>query len=137
MTWAGFIPISRQELRGGLRRVRKFSAGTAGHLLSAVRFALSVLTGRTVVPLLFKLAVRNLFHDRLRFAATITGIVFSMVLVTVQMGLFASFRHMVTTMIDHAPADLWIDRKSTRLNSSHVSISYAVFCLKKKKTHNN
>src|SRR5437868_11093221 len=29
------------------------------------------------------------------------------------------------------------DRKSTRLNSSHVSISYAVFCLKKKKKHNS
>src|SRR5699024_6326474 len=29
------------------------------------------------------------------------------------------------------------DRKSTRLNSSHVSISYAVFCLKKKKRINN
>src|SRR5207302_9356809 len=28
-----------------------------------------------------------------------------------------------------------IDRKSTRLNSSHVKISYAVFCLKKKKTN--
>src|SRR6201746_2936544 len=27
------------------------------------------------------------------------------------------------------------DRKSTRLNSSHMSISYAVFCLKKKKIH--
>src|SRR3712207_7084055 len=27
----------------------------------------------------------------------------------------------------------WIDRKSTRLNSSHANISYAVFCLKKKK----
>src|SRR3989442_3864685 len=27
------------------------------------------------------------------------------------------------------------DRKSTRLNSSHVRISYAVFCLKKKKIH--
>src|SRR5690349_22673887 len=27
----------------------------------------------------------------------------------------------------------WRDRKSTRLNSSHVEISYAVFCLKKKK----
>src|SRR5690625_5619936 len=26
----------------------------------------------------------------------------------------------------------WTDRKSTRLNSSHVAISYAVFCLKKK-----
>src|SRR6266704_5621605 len=33
------------------------------------------------------------------------------------------------TQILHQPAD----RKSTRLNSSHVSISYAVFCLKKKK----
>src|SRR5207245_9859223 len=29
-----------------------------------------------------------------------------------------------------------LDRKSTRLNSSHGSISYAVFCLKKKKTSN-
>src|SRR5437868_12918868 len=29
------------------------------------------------------------------------------------------------------------DRKSTRLNSSHVSISYAVFCLKKKKHREN
>src|SRR5699024_11821643 len=29
-----------------------------------------------------------------------------------------------------------LDRKSTRLNSSHVSISYAVFCLKKKKQNN-
>src|SRR3989442_3995941 len=28
----------------------------------------------------------------------------------------------------------YLDRKSTRLNSSHVRISYAVFCLKKKKT---
>src|SRR5438067_3239344 len=32
-----------------------------------------------------------------------------------------------------ATPDGFIDRKSTRLNSSHVSISYAVFCLKKKK----
>src|SRR5205814_2741571 len=28
-----------------------------------------------------------------------------------------------------------LDRKSTRLNSSHLGISYAVFCLKKKKKH--
>src|SRR5690242_21828463 len=32
-----------------------------------------------------------------------------------------------------AAAVLGLDRKSTRLNSSHMSISYAVFCLKKKK----
>src|SRR5438876_7258773 len=33
---------------------------------------------------------------------------------------------------DHPPS-LVLDRKSTRLNSSHPSISYAVFCLKKKR----
>jgi len=32
-----------------------------------------------------------------------------------------------------APVEVSLDRKSTRLNSSHVKISYAVFCLKKKK----
>src|SRR5207253_8082643 len=31
-----------------------------------------------------------------------------------------------------APVGVFLDRKSTRLNSSHVAISYAVFCLKKK-----
>src|SRR5690348_17787659 len=38
---------------------------------------------------------------------------------------------------DYSPSRLAnIDRKSTRLNSSHPSISYAVFCLKKKKKKN-
>src|SRR5688572_31388308 len=32
-------------------------------------------------------------------------------------------------------AIVWLDRKSTRLNSSHSQISYAVFCLKKKNTY--
>src|SRR5688572_31676247 len=36
-----------------------------------------------------------------------------------------------------ALVDLLADRKSTRLNSSHSQISYAVFCLKKKKKKNN
>src|SRR5437868_12436813 len=44
-------------------------------------------------------------------------------------------------LYDVAVSTLILDRKSTRLNSSHVSISYAVFCLKKKRencisTHN-
>src|SRR6266496_6023709 len=35
-------------------------------------------------------------------------------------------------------SNIWpLDRKSTRLNSSHVEISYAVFCLKKKKKSTN
>src|SRR5207249_11043611 len=42
------------------------------------------------------------------------------------------------TAWDSRPASAcWPDRKSTRLNSSHVSISYAVFCLKKKKKKKN
>lgn len=60
------------------------------------------------MSLILRLSWRNLFHDPLRFAATIVGIVFSMILVTVQMGLFLSFDRMVTAIIDHAPADLWI-----------------------------
>src|SRR3712207_7825614 len=35
-------------------------------------------------------------------------------------------------LADDRKAGDWIDRKSTRLNSSHANISYAVFCLKKK-----
>jgi len=103
-----FVSVSRRGLRGGLRRLCEFTANTVIYLWLAVKFVAALLTGRKVAPLIFKLAARNLFHDRLRFAATITGIVFSMVLVTVQMGLFVSFRTMVATMIDHAPADLWI-----------------------------
>src|SRR5438105_3043721 len=42
-------------------------------------------------------------------------------------------------VVDIARKDEWLggklDRKSTRLNSSHEWISYAVFCLKKKKQH--
>jgi putative ABC transport system permease protein len=108
MTRVEFISLSRRGLRGGLGRLREFAATTVIYFRRAIEFAASILTGRTVVPLIFKLAGRNLFHDRLRFAATITGIVFSMVLVSVQMGLFVSFRTMVTTMIDHATADLWV-----------------------------
>src|SRR5437899_9458744 len=39
--------------------------------------------------------------------------------------------------IANAQLRLTRDRKSTRLNSSHLGISYAVFCLKKKKKKNN
>ncbi len=66
------------------------------------------------VSLTFKLASRNLFHDRIRFVATIVGIVFSIVLVNVQMGLYLGFGRMVTTMVDHATADLWIVPAGTK-----------------------
>ena len=63
------------------------------------------------MPLVVILALRNLLHDRLRLAATLIGIVFSIVLVTVQMGLYLGFGRMVTVVIDHAETDLWIMTK--------------------------
>src|SRR5258705_2256066 len=45
---------------------------------------------------------------------------------------FHSYRTCRTVCTDRY---LFRDRKSTRLNSSHLGISYAVFCLKKKKSH--
>src|SRR5437899_4851182 len=66
------------------------------------------MTDPFAMSLAFKLAQRNLFHDRLRLVATVVGIVFSIVLVTVQLGLYFGFGRMVTTMIDHASGDLWI-----------------------------
>src|SRR4051812_44961452 len=71
-------------------------------------------SGFAGMPLVFTLAFRNLFHDRLRLIATVIGIVFSIVLVTVQMGLYLGFGQMVTTMIDHASADLWIMPTGTK-----------------------
>src|SRR2546430_5611782 len=49
----------------------------------------------------------------------------------------AALRHLLALRVEHELVDDHVlvdqDRKSTRLNSSHSQISYAVFCLKKKK----
>src|SRR5690606_39928220 len=51
------------------------------------------------------------------------------------MGSFFSLINPYTILVGITTVSLFmIDRKSTRLNSSHVKISYAVFCLKKKKS---
>ena len=54
----------------------------------AVSHNSNVLLG--VMNLIFTLAFRNLFHDRVRLIAAVVGIVFSIVLVTVQLGVFLS-----------------------------------------------
>src|SRR5262245_64409848 len=51
----------------------------------------------------------------------------------------ALFSKFIKSVLYESPrvfAVAFIDRKSTRLNSSHLGISYAVFCLKKKKNNN-
>src|SRR5690554_7756818 len=50
-------------------------------------------------------------------------------------GYLATFSAMARMCAGVVPQQHTLDRKSTRLNSSHVRISYAVLCLKKKKKH--
>ena len=58
--------------------------------------------------MIFTLALRNLFHDRIRLAVTLIGILFSIVLVAVQLGLYLGSSRMITANIDHANTDLWL-----------------------------
>ncbi|WKW51189.1 ABC transporter permease [Rhodomicrobium lacus] len=55
-----------------------------------------------------KLAIRNLVHDRARFLVTLVGILFAVVLLAVQLGLYLGARKMIVDTIDHAGGDIWI-----------------------------
>jgi putative ABC transport system permease protein len=57
------------------------------------------------------LAWRNLVHDRVRFAVTLTGIVFAVVLIVVEFGLFLGFTTTTSSLVDRSGADLWIIAK--------------------------
>jgi putative ABC transport system permease protein len=54
------------------------------------------------------LARRNLFHDKVRLAVTVTGIVFAVVLIVVELGLFVGFTETTSSLVDHSGADLWV-----------------------------
>ena len=54
------------------------------------------------------LARRNLLHDRVRLAVTLTGIVFAVVLSAIQLGLFVGFTRATSDVIRFAGADLWV-----------------------------
>jgi putative ABC transport system permease protein len=55
-----------------------------------------------------KIAYRNLFHDRMSLIVTLVGIVFSVVLVAIQCGLYLGSESKIATVLDKAYADLWI-----------------------------
>ncbi len=55
-----------------------------------------------------KIAYRNLFHDRMSLIVTLIGIVFSVVLVAIEVGLYKGSENKIATVLDKAPADLWI-----------------------------
>jgi putative ABC transport system permease protein len=58
--------------------------------------------------MILTLAFRNLFHDRIRLIVTLVGILFSIVLVAVQLGLYLGARKMIVGMIDNAQGELWV-----------------------------
>jgi putative ABC transport system permease protein len=57
------------------------------------------------------LARRNLFHDKIRLTVTLTGIVFAVVLIVVELGLFVGFTVTTSSLVDHSGADLWVTSK--------------------------
>jgi putative ABC transport system permease protein len=69
------------------------------------------------------LARRNLFHDKVRLIVTLTGIVFSVVLIVVQLGLFFGFTTATSNLIDHSGADLWITSKNVPYVEQGVAFS--------------
>jgi putative ABC transport system permease protein len=57
---------------------------------------------------LSELAWRNLVHDKVRLLVTVTGVVFAVVLIVVQLGLFLGFATTTSGLVDHSGADLWM-----------------------------
>jgi len=69
------------------------------------------------------LAQRNLFHDKVRLAVTLTGIVFAVVLIVVELGLFVGFTSTTSNLIDNSGADLWVASKNVPYVEQGVAFS--------------
>ncbi len=66
------------------------------------------IPGRALPSIAFTLAWRNLAQDRVRFATTLAGVAFSVVLMAIQLALLLGFTATASGLIDHADADYWI-----------------------------
>jgi len=62
----------------------------------------------------WRLAWRNLAHDRVRLAITVVGVTFSVVLMALQLALLIGFAATSSSLIDRSQADFWIVPKGTR-----------------------
>jgi len=54
------------------------------------------------------LSVNNLFHDKVRLSVTLTGIIFALVLIAVQFGLFLGFLETSANIVTRSGVDLWV-----------------------------
>jgi len=67
------------------------------------------------------LALKTLLHDRLRFAITVAGVAFAVLLVFVQVGLFLGLLDNATVTIKHIDAELWVTSRNTpNVDFAHV-----------------
>ena len=64
--------------------------------------------------MILTLAMRNLFYDKVSLAVTLIGILFSVVLVSVQLGIYAGTSRIITAVVEHAKGDIWIAAYGTK-----------------------
>lgn len=64
--------------------------------------------------MIIRIALRNLLHDRVRLAVTLTGVVFAVVLIAVQGGLFVGFTQATSSVIENTEAEVWVGSRGVR-----------------------
>jgi putative ABC transport system permease protein len=65
-----------------------------------------------------RIALRNLMHDRIRLAVTLTGVIFAVVLIAVQSGLFVGFTTATSCVIENTEADVWVASRACATSTS-------------------
>src|SRR5436309_440745 len=65
-------------------------------------------------PMRLLLAWRNLTHDRAKTFVILMGVVFSVVLICMQGGMYLGFMRNASTLIDHTDADIWVTSKNSQ-----------------------
>jgi putative ABC transport system permease protein len=60
------------------------------------------------------IAIKNLLHDKMRFAIAVTGVGFSVILIAAQTGVFLGFMENSALIIDRTNADIWITSKNSK-----------------------
>src|SRR5699024_6319943 len=115
------------------KQIQAFAQYIVQSRLYYISFGILILG--TIVVLILTIPSTNflamLYHRYEQIGYMMAFILFFVLLLMVLIG-----SHLTKEKLIVEQQDRLEDRKSTRLNSSHVSISYAVFCLKKKKKKN-
>jgi HlyD family secretion protein len=73
------------------------------------------------------LARRNLFHDKVRLSVTLTGVIFAVVLIIVQLGLCIGFAATTSNISDHSGADFRVAANSRRIFNQPAPVSESKF----------